>query len=206
MPQDITNEKSTLTAPSHSLIHVDLCYHVASVGHNELKQYMWSPLPCLYWRPGRAECTLAGRHCSDCDCNCSSCQQTGEHQTCHQCHQLMLRSNQTLWPLIPIGATRPGHLGCHVGQLRQVPEIVLLYILWPLGCLNGILDVILVIKRGWAMYLVWNCRQMLWMSPHCIDNKSTLVLVMAWCCQATGHYLNWLLAYGITLSQWVMSN
>ena len=40
------------------------------------------------------------------------------------------------------------------------------------------------------------------------DDKSTLVQVMAWCCQATSHYLNqcWprsLPPYGITRPQWV---
>ena len=42
------------------------------------------------------------------------------------------------------------------------------------------------------------------------DSKSTLVQAMAWCCQATSHYLNqcWpssLLPYGDTGSQWVSS-
>ena len=47
-----------------------------------------------------------------------------------------------------------------------------------------------------------------WMPPDLIDDKSTLVRVMAWCRQATSHYLNqcWPRSptpYGITRPQWV---
>ena len=47
-----------------------------------------------------------------------------------------------------------------------------------------------------------------WMLLDLIDDKSTLVQVMAWCRQATSHYLNqcWpssVLPYGITRPQWV---
>ena len=47
-----------------------------------------------------------------------------------------------------------------------------------------------------------------WMKLHLTDDKSTLVQVMAWCRQATGHYLSqcWpksAHAYGVTRSQWV---
>ena len=47
-----------------------------------------------------------------------------------------------------------------------------------------------------------------WMSMDLTDNKSALVQVMAWCRQATSHYLSqcWLwpvLSYGVTRSQWV---
>ena len=46
------------------------------------------------------------------------------------------------------------------------------------------------------------------MSLDFTDDKSTLVQVMAWCCQATSHYLSqcWprsLSTYGITKPQWV---
>ena len=49
-----------------------------------------------------------------------------------------------------------------------------------------------------------------WMSQHLLDNKSTLVQVMAWCRQATSHYLNqfWprcMSPYGVTRPQWVNS-
>ena len=37
----------------------------------------------------------------------------------------------------------------------------------------------------WLRYLLWNCPQM-----NVTDNKSTLVQVMAWCHQATSHYLS----------------
>ena len=47
-----------------------------------------------------------------------------------------------------------------------------------------------------------------WMSLDLTDDKSTLVQVMAWCRQATSHYLNqcWprsLSPYGVTRPQWV---
>ena len=47
-----------------------------------------------------------------------------------------------------------------------------------------------------------------WMSLYLIDDKSTLVQVMAWCRQATSHYLSqcWprsMTLYGITRPQWV---
>ena len=47
-----------------------------------------------------------------------------------------------------------------------------------------------------------------WMSLDLNDDKSTLVRVMAWCRQATSHYLSqcWprsLLPYGVTRPQWV---
>ena len=46
-----------------------------------------------------------------------------------------------------------------------------------------------------------------WMSLNLPDNKSTLVQVMAWCCQATSHYLSqcWprsMSPNGITRPQW----
>ena len=48
----------------------------------------------------------------------------------------------------------------------------------------------------------------IWMSPDFTDDKSTLVQVMAWCRQATSHYLSqcWprsLSPYGVTRPQWV---
>ena len=49
---------------------------------------------------------------------------------------------------------------------------------------------------------------LIWMSLDFTDNQSTLVQVMAWCCQETSHYLSqcWprsLSPYGITRPQWV---
>ena len=47
-----------------------------------------------------------------------------------------------------------------------------------------------------------------WLQQDLTDDQSTLVQVMAWCRQATSHYLSqfWtssMLLYGITLGQWV---
>ena len=51
---------------------------------------------------------------------------------------------------------------------------------------------------------------LIWMSLDFTDDQSTLVQVMAWCRQATSHYLSqsWprsLLPYGVTRPQWVNS-
>ena len=63
---------------------------------------------------------------------------------------------------------------------------------------------ILVID-GWGI----SCEiALIWMSLDFADGQSTLVQVMAWCHQATSHYLSqcWprsLLPYGVTRPQWV---
>ena len=51
----------------------------------------------------------------------------------------------------------------------------------------------------------WQCQiPFRWLSLDVTDNKSTLVQVMAWCHQASSHYLNqcWP-GYGVTWPQWV---
>ena len=67
-----------------------------------------------------------------------------------------------------------------------------------------ILQIISVID-GWGLSCELSLR---WMSLDLTDDKSTLVQVMAWCCQATSDYLSqcWprsLSPYGITGPQWV---
>ena len=58
---------------------------------------------------------------------------------------------------------------------------------------------------GWSL----SCEiALIWMSLDFTDDQSTLVQVMAWCRQATGHYLSqcWhrsLSPYGVTRPQWV---
>ena len=59
---------------------------------------------------------------------------------------------------------------------------------------------------GWSRHLLWNCH--LNMSFDFTDDQSTLVQVMAWCHQATSHYLTqcwprFLPPYGVTRPQWV---
>ena len=64
---------------------------------------------------------------------------------------------------------------------------------------------IISVINGWGI----SCELALrWMSLHLTDDKSTLVQVMAWCRQATSHYLSqwWprsLSPYGVTRPQWV---
>ena len=61
------------------------------------------------------------------------------------------------------------------------------------------------VTDGWDI----SCKIALrWMPLDLIDDKSTLVQVMAWCHQATSHYLSqcwprFMLPYGVTRPQWV---
>ena len=69
---------------------------------------------------------------------------------------------------------------------------------------KAIFKLILMIG-GWGIFCKIALR---WMSMDVIDDKSTLVQVMAWCRQATSHYLShcWprsMSPYGITRPQWV---
>ena len=58
---------------------------------------------------------------------------------------------------------------------------------------------------GWGIFYEIALR---WLPRYLIDDKSTLVQVMAWCRQATSHYLGqcWprsMSSYGVTRPQWV---
>ena len=81
---------------------------------------------------------------------------------------------------------------------------------WPLGDLDGILKMHFSVLLHW---LISSNLLMIMSSDEChrtllINDKSTLVQVMAWCRQATSHYLNqcWPRSptpYGVTRPQWV---
>ena len=79
---------------------------------------------------------------------------------------------------------------------------------WPLGNLNEILDVIFkqsLVIDGWYIFCA-----LIWMSLDFTDDQSTLVEVMAWCHQATSHYLSqcwprYLSPYDVTRPKWVNS-
>ena len=63
---------------------------------------------------------------------------------------------------------------------------------------------LILVNDGWGISYEIALR---WMPPDCTDDKSTLVQVMAWCRQATSHYLSqcWLRSVppnGITRPQW----
>ena len=80
---------------------------------------------------------------------------------------------------------------------------------WSLGNLNEILRHVIfkqiLVIDGWGI----SCEiALIWMSLDLPDDQSTLVQIMAWCRQATSHYLSqcWprsLSPYGITRPQWV---
>ena len=62
-----------------------------------------------------------------------------------------------------------------------------------------------LVNVGWGISYEIALR---WMSQDLTDDKSTLIQVMAWCRQATSHYLSqcWprsMLPYGVTRPQWV---
>ena len=64
----------------------------------------------------------------------------------------------------------------------------------------------ILVIGGWGI----SCElALIWMSLDFTDDQSTLVQVMAWCRQATSHYLSqcWpssLASYGVTRPQWVI--
>ena len=75
-----------------------------------------------------------------------------------------------------------------------------------LGCnsKNGIFNLVLLI----GMFRPSHDNALRWMPQELTDDQSTLVQVMAWCHQATKHYLSqcWLrslLPYGVIRPQWV---
>ena len=78
-------------------------------------------------------------------------------------------------------------------------------------CVNILMIDILSISTAGEIALRWISHLGLHTLLHTItDDKSILVQVMAWCHQATSHYLNqcwpsYMLPYGITRGQWVNS-
>ena len=81
---------------------------------------------------------------------------------------------------------------------------------WPLGNLNEILDMLFsngfLVISGWGI----SCEiALIWMLLDLTDDQSTLVQIIAWCCQATSHYLSQCLPlspYAVTRPQWVKAN
>ena len=78
---------------------------------------------------------------------------------------------------------------------------------WPLGDLN-FKNVIFNLDLLNGIFKSFYDNVLRWMPQDLTDGKSTLVQVMAWCRQATSHYLNqcWPrspMSYGVTRPQWV---
>ena len=79
---------------------------------------------------------------------------------------------------------------------------------WPLG---GLTSLKLVNFKLISMINIWStfCQIAIWWMLHCLtDHSSTVFQVMAWCRQATSHYLSqcWLRSlspYGVIGPQWV---
>ena len=80
---------------------------------------------------------------------------------------------------------------------------------WPLGdfkeIFRKVIFQLILVVDGWSI----SCKMVLkWMPMDLTDSKSTLVQVMAWCRQATSHYMSqcWprsLSPYGVIRPQWV---
>ena len=94
------------------------------------------------------------------------------------------------------------HLSSHCGLIVYLTH-------WPLGDLEKkfryVIFKLILVNDGWGIFCEIALR---WISMNLTDDKSTLVQVMAWCCQARSHYLSqcWprsLSPYGFTRSQWV---
>ena len=80
---------------------------------------------------------------------------------------------------------------------------------WPLG------DLVAIPKMEFSILFYWLLSShddaLRWMPQDLTDDKSTLVQVMAWCRQATSHYLSqcWLSSlspHGVVRPQWVKKN
>ena len=103
--------------------------------------------------------------------------------------------------------------GCDNGQ-QDVPTVKYLTH-WPLSDLDAILKMQFSILFYWLFFFFFfffsrssNDNAPKWMPWDLTDDKSILVQVMAWCGQATSHYLSqcWPSStspYGITRPQWV---
>ena len=101
---------------------------------------------------------------------------------------------------------------CSTSVIAVLYAIALLLTLWPLGDFNKILEkqfssYIILVTDG---YDISSDIALRWTLLDLSGDKSTLVQVMAWCRQATSHYLNqcwprFLPPYGVTRPQWVNS-
>ena len=58
---------------------------------------------------------------------------------------------------------------------------------WPLGDLNKVIFKLISVTDGWGIYSKIALR---WMPLDLTDDKSILVQILAWCRQATSHYLS----------------
>ena len=88
-------------------------------------------------------------------------------------------------------------------MLKDCPHVLLTH--WPLGDFNEISYKVILLIDGWDISCEIAFR---WLCLNHTDEKQTLVHIMAWCHQATRHYLSqcWsrsILPYGVTRPQWV---
>ena len=117
------------------------------------------------------------------------------------------------WPLIPAhygGLWDHKAYSCIALSLVQYHILIALNSLTPGRFQRNIRKVIfqpILVMDAWSI----SCKIVLkWMPMDLTYGKSTLVQVMAWCCQAPSHYLSqcWprsLSPYGVIRPQWVLS-
>ena len=94
---------------------------------------------------------------------------------------------------------------------HQAPDIPIFFFFYSLAPerfeqnFRWLIFKLISVTDGWGI----SCKIALrWMPLDLTDDESTLVQVMAWCCQATSHYLSqcwprFMSPYGVTRSQWV---
>ena len=115
------------------------------------------------------------------------------------------------WLLASPGDQHPWYRLCRINVLLTSRVSVYWHGLthWPLGDLNVILkNVIFNLALLIGIFKSSYDNVLRWMPQDLTDDKSTLVQVMAWCRQATSHYLNQCCPrsptpYGFTRPQWV---
>ena len=131
----------------------------------------------------------------------------------YRCDWVLIFSTQSISPKIrPIAHPLVWDIGCVFGECRAA-----IISICPMGILNSlapgrfqlnfrwVIFKLILVNGGWGISYEIALR---WMPMDLTDDKSTLVQVMAWCRQATSHYLSqcWprsLSPNGVTRSQWV---
>ena len=193
MSQNLTNDKSTLvTIMACCNVYWDICHHMASLGHNESTYYVLNDFEATlfndllhyslnsYWIQYSWLNDNSFSRCTWYECSLYH----WTHSWVPNKHLCLLLTH---WPL---------------GDFNKISEKQLTH--WPLGDFNRISEkkIKLILATDW-----WLSQAKLPSDEHHWTLvMSPLVQVMAWCHQATSHYLKqcWprsLLPYGVTRPQ-----
>ena len=109
-----------------------------------------------------------------------------DNSLCHQFYNSMYINATNIFSLKALNSLAPERRDCNL-------ESVIFKLIWKIAILSSFCEI-----------------SLRWMPPDLTDDKSTLGQVMAWCRQATSHYLNqcWqssVMPYVVTKPQWVNS-